>query len=164
MDRKASAACQISIKDRMELVQKRLKGSRTHQHLVSASHTNAQQSETAPAQCAGSVPLHNQQERVANSVLVTNCHCGLPQQTTGPMQRRLSWFLFRQHTAVHTGTGVAPAKAMFGRELPSSLHAILPAAAVHSEPRKKIAPCSPLLCMREPGRTVLVCQFSHGQT
>lgn len=70
--------------------------------------------------------------------------------TTGPIERFLSLFLFLQLTTVHTGTGVIPAKAMFGSELPSLLNAILPAAAAHSEPSEKMVPHSTLLRTWEP--------------
>lgn len=61
------------------------------------------------------------------------------QNTMGPLQRRQSRFLFRQHTTVYTGTGVTPTKAMFGSELLSPLYAILPTlpAAAHSKAKQE---------------------------
>lgn len=40
----------------------------------------------------------------------------LPQDTTDPVQCRLSRILFQQHSTVHAGMGVTLAKAMFGRK------------------------------------------------
>ncbi|KAL1466663.1 hypothetical protein MTO96_026465 [Rhipicephalus appendiculatus] len=37
------------------------------------------------------------------------------------IQCRLARFLYRQHTTIHTATGMTPARAMFGRELPCHL-------------------------------------------
>ncbi|KAL1442751.1 hypothetical protein MTO96_046261 [Rhipicephalus appendiculatus] len=37
------------------------------------------------------------------------------------IQCRLARFLYRQHTTIHTATGMTPARAMFGRELPCNL-------------------------------------------
>lgn len=45
----------------------------------------------------------------------------LAREPSGSLNVRLSRFLFRQHTTVHQSTGITPAKAMFGRELPSQL-------------------------------------------
>lgn len=62
---------------------------------------------------------------------------------------------FRQHTTVHPGTRVTPGKVMFGCDLPSPLHAILPANAARSNP-SKMAPRSSLLHKWELGQTVLM--------
>lgn len=69
----------------------------------------------------------------------------LVQDITVPMQCRLSRFLFWQHATVHAGAGVTLAKVMSGRELPSSLHAILlpHADAAHSEPSRNMMPWKP---------------------
>lgn len=57
----------------------------------------------------------------------------LVQDTKGTMKFCLSQFLFRQHTIIHTTTGVPPDKAMLGCELPSPLHAILPSVVDTAE-------------------------------
>lgn len=41
----------------------------------------------------------------------------LLRDTDKSIQCRLARFLYRQHTTIHTATGMTPAKAMFGREL-----------------------------------------------
>lgn len=46
-------------------------------------------------------------------------------ELSGSLNVRLSRFLFRQHTTVHQSTGLTPAKAMFGRELPNQLDLII---------------------------------------
>lgn len=75
---------------------------------------------------------------------VTEPKRALIQDTTGPMQCRLSHFLFRQHATVNTGRGVAPSKAMLGRKVSSPLHATLLAAAL-LELSREMMPGSPLV-------------------
>lgn len=51
----------------------------------------------------------------------------LARDKSGPMSCRLARFLFRQHSTIHQTTGITPAMAMFGRELPTHLDQIKPA-------------------------------------
>uniref|UniRef100_A0A147BAS0 Putative tick transposon n=1 Tax=Ixodes ricinus TaxID=34613 RepID=A0A147BAS0_IXORI len=57
----------------------------------------------------------------------------LLKDTTGSIQRRLARFLFRQHSTAHSATGVTPARAMFGRELPCPLDLLQPKTAMEAK-------------------------------
>lgn len=53
----------------------------------------------------------------------------LAREPSGSVNLRLSRFLFRQHCTVHQTTNMTPAKAMFGRELPTLLDHVVPTKA-----------------------------------
>ncbi|XP_037529340.1 uncharacterized protein K02A2.6-like [Rhipicephalus sanguineus] len=50
----------------------------------------------------------------------------LARDSTGPLQRRIARFLFKQHTTVQNTTGQTPAKLVFSRELRTHISAVLP--------------------------------------
>nr|XP_054932255.1 uncharacterized protein K02A2.6-like [Dermacentor andersoni] len=81
----------------------------------------------------------------------------LAREPSGSLSVRLSRFLFRQHTTVHQSTGLTPAKAMFGRELPNQLDLI-----IASEGQEAAQPDLTKSCQLMQGEAVWVKQFGKG--
>lgn len=78
----------------------------------------------------------------------------LAREPFASVELRLARFLFRQHSTVHQTTGVTPAKAMFGRELPTLLDRLVPTA---ESPR--LTEKLPRNRQLQPGEEVMVRQF-----